>query len=471
MSERVLYTGEMDIPALHEAYLTGTLSPVRVTQELLEKVRAEQPRINAFITIAEEMALEQAGKSEARYRKGTPIGILDGVPYTVKDIVDVGGVPTTYGCRLYADNIPAKSAFAVAKLEQAGAVMLGKVNTSQFALGATGEVSAWGPCCNPYDPERITGGSSSGSAASVAANLCQFSLGTDTGGSVRAPAALCGIYSIRPSMGLVSGEGILQNCQFMDTIGVLSRNVQDNAIVLDAICGYDPDYPLSRADIANDHVSAVDQPLEGMTLGVPYTFFRDGVSDYVWDALCNAVQVFEQAGVIIKEITMPDIGEYRGVMSKLLISEAYAMHADVLRTNREAYAPELLSRFADGAAVTTVEYVRMRRQIFTFRRKFSALFEGVDAVLLPTQATVAVKRNSDPSLVMNGSAANLYEISSRYLWFTAFAGTAAMNVPCGFYKGLPLGMQLLAPKNQEKTLYRFASRYQNNLKKKERNGI
>lgn len=450
----------MDIRALNAAYRSGGLSPVAVTAHYLKKIEDEQPRINAFITVCAERAMAQAKASERRYQQGCSLGVLDGVPYAVKDIIDVQGVPTTMGSRLYRDHVAAQSAFAVKKLEDMGAVMLGKTNTSQFALGATGEVSAAGPCCNPYDPTRISGGSSSGSAAAVAAGLCRFALGTDTGGSVRAPAALCGVYSIRPTIGRVSANGMLMNCQMLDTIGVMTDNVQDNAIVLDAISGYDADYALSRQD-AELHASAeITKKIEGLTLGVPVSFFEDGVDTYVWRALQRAMEVYKDCGAEIRRIAMPDIQQYRAVMSRLLIAEAYSMHEQALKEHRECYDPELLQRFADGQKVEMAEYVRDQRSVFSFKKKFQRLFEGVDAVLLPTQATIAVKQNSDPDMVMNGTAANLYEISSRYLWFTALAGTTAMNVPCGFHDGLPLGMQLLAPQNQEATLYRFAYQYQ-----------
>lgn len=451
----------MDIRSLTAAYRSKRLSPVAVTAHYLEKIEKEQPRINAFITVCKDRAMEQAKAAEERYLRGCPIGALDGVPYAVKDIIDVQGVPTTMGCRLYQNAIAAQSAFAVRKLEDAGAVMLGKTNTSQFALGATGEVSAAGPCCNPYDPSRISGGSSSGSAAAVAAGLCRFALGTDTGGSVRAPAALCGVYSIRPTIGRVSGNGMLMNCQMLDTIGVMTDNVQDNALVLDAISGYDADYALSYPDAKTNTCQDVAKGVQGLTLGVPISFFENGVDSYVLDAIKQAVEFYRSIGVRILEIGMPDIQEYRPVMSKLLIAEAYSMHEQALNEHRDCYDPELLQRFADAQNLEMTEYIRYRRSVFSFRKKFQHLFDGVDAVLLPTQATVAVKRNSDPEMVMNGTAANLYEISSRYLWFTALAGTAAMNVPCGFHEGLPLGMQLLAPKEQEGILYRFAYQYQN----------
>lgn len=450
----------LDIISLADAYRSGICSPVEVTQKLLNKIRQEQPRINAFITVAEEQALESARESERRFQTGCPRGVLDGIPYAVKDVIDTKGLPTTMGCNLHKEHVAEKSAFAVQKLEAQGAVMLGKTNTSQYALGATGEISAAGPCCNPHNPAYISGGSSSGSAAAVAAGLCVFALGTDTGGSIRAPASMCGVTSIRPTIGRVSGDGILTNCRMLDTIGVMGNNAADCALVLDVISGYDETNEMSFPQLTPDFTMEINKPVTNLRLGVPFEFFRNDVADYVWAALEEALRVYEKLGVEIVPITMPDIGKYRSVMSRLLMSEAYSVHEENLAKHREFFDPELLERFADGAAVTMTEYIRLQKQHFPFCKEFAKLFENVDAVMLPTQAVTAWKRNGDLSVRINGQAANLYELSSRYLWFTAFAGTAAMNVPCGFHEGLPLGMQLLAPKQQEGILFTLADQYE-----------
>lgn len=454
--------GNMGILKLAEAYRDGTLDPVLVVNYLLKKVEEEQPRINAFINISREKALNAAKMSAERLARKQSLSILDGIPYAVKDVIDVEGFPTTSGSDLEKDRIIKKNAFTVQKLEEAGAIVLGKTNTSQYALGATGTISSAGACKNPHNPEYITGGSSSGSAAAVAANLCPFALGTDTGGSVRAPAGLCGTIGIRPTHGRVSANGMLLNCQMLDTIGVISREVEDAAIVLDCISGHDPEYACSLRCEGSNLYGRIEEGVQGMVIGVPIDYFKGAVEPYVWKAIEDAVEIFRGAGVEVKKVQMPDIEEYRSVMSILLMSEAYTVHEENLKNHREYYDPELLERFAAVENVKMTEYIRLSKKRFFFKKKFDEIFNGVDAILLPTQAMTAVRLTFEASQNINGNTQNYYELSSRFLWFTAFAGTTAMNVPCGFHNGLPLGLQLLAPEMGEGIILRLAYFYTKN---------
>ncbi len=454
---------ELSIRQLAVGYRSGEFSPVAVTEHLLALIEKWQPEINAFIHVGHEAALKRAALSEKRMKSGRMLSILDGIPCGIKDIIDVEGFPTTMGCRLYENSFPKESAFAVRKLENAGAVILGKTNTSQFALGATGEVSSAGPCGNPHDPTRISGGSSSGSAAAVAAGLVPFAIGTDTGGSVRAPASLCGVVGLRPTTGLISMSGCLPNCLMLDTIGILARSSKDIAEILPIMVGYDVQYPLSVYSEHSFPIVPVGNNLECYTIGIPWSYFRDNIDPCVARAFESAVSACEHLGCRIKSVDLEEIAQYREVMSDLLIAEAYCFHKSNLEKHSTYYAPEILKRFERGNSITKEEYIKLRNRVFPFKLAFRNAFSEVDLLALPTQPSVAIKRRTDPAYSLDPAAVEYYENSSRFLWFAAFAGYPAISIPCGKKKGLPIGIQLIGQPKNEKLLFSVSEKLESAL--------
>ena len=408
------------------------LSPLDLVESYLARIRRLDPRLNAFVTVTEERAEERARALEAELAAGRWRGPLHGIPIALKDNIDTAGVLTTAASAVFADRIPDEDAEVVTRLEAAGAIVLGKLNMHEFAYGATSAFTRTGPVRNPWDADRIPGGSSGGSGAAVAARLCAGALGTDTGGSVRIPAAHCGIVGLKATYGLASIRGIVPLGVSLDHVGPMCRTVADAALMLQAMAGYDPRGIASIDAEIPDYAGALRRPTSALRLGVPRTFYED-VDSQVLAAVERALGVLGDLTAGARDVELPALPGTRTVGV-----EAYAYHADLLDERRGLYDASTLERIEGGAETSAADYAEARYQLTLVRKAIAAVFDDVDVLVTPTLAQLPVS--------IEEARASPLEVTGILIRNTApfnAYGIPAITVPCGFSRGgLPIGLQL-----------------------------
>ena len=426
------------------------LSPVDLVEAYAARIRRLDARLNAFVTVTEEDALERARALEAELAAGRWRGPLHGIPIGLKDNIDTAGVRTTAGSAVYADRVPDEDAEMVTRLEAAGAIVLGKLNLHEFAYGGTSAFTLSGPVRNPWDTDRIPGGSSGGSGAAVAARLCAGALGTDTGGSVRIPAAHCGIVGLKATYGLASIRGIVPLSVSLDHVGPMCRSVADAALMLQAMAGYDPRGIASIEAEIPDYAGALRRPTSALRLGVPRAYYED-VDPQVLAAVERALDVLGGLTAGTRDVELPALPEIRTVGV-----EAYAYHAELLEERRDLYDESTLARIEGGAGMSAADYAEARYQLALVRKAIAAVFDDVDVVVTPTlvelpvsiEAAQASPREATAVLIRNTAPFNGY-------------GTPAISVPCGFSReGLPIGLQLCGPALGEVDVLALAHAYE-----------
>ena len=431
-------------------------SPVELTRACLARIEALNPVLNAFITITSESALAQAREAEAELQRGMWRGPLHGIPVALKDLIDVAGVRTTAGSALFKDRVAAEDAVVVQRLRQKGAVLLGKLNMYEVAFGpSTKATSAFGRVANPWSTEHISGGSSSGAGAAVAAGLCFAALGSDTGGSIRQPAAFCGVVGLMPSYGRVSIRGTIPLSRSADHLGPLTRSVVDAAIVLRAIAGYDPSEDTSYDMPVPNYAASLERPRPArMRIGLARTFFFEDLDPQVRQSVDRAVSVFAKLGAEIREVKLP-MSSGRTVIQ----AEAYAYHAAGIASTPELYLPETLAKLRMGANIDLETYSKAKLSLEHIRRMAPVVFRDVDVVLTPTTPLPAPKASELPSTFDEVMAldAVLFR-NTRPFNLLAFP---TISIPCGFTEaGLPVGLQLSAAPWQESHLLTIAHAYE-----------
>jgi aspartyl-tRNA(Asn)/glutamyl-tRNA(Gln) amidotransferase subunit A len=430
------------------------VSPLELTQTCLARIETSHASLNAFITVTAESALAEARRAESEVQHGRWLGPLHGIPIALKDLIDTAGVRTTGASALFKDRVPSQDASVVQRLKKAGAILLGKLNMQELAYGGTSVPSFYGRVSNPWDLERIAGGSSGGSAAAVAAGLCYAALGSDTGGSVREPAALCGIVGLKPTYGRVSNRGVIPLSWSLDHIGPMTRTVLDSAILLQAIAGYDPD------DIASEnrpvaqyfHSKAVvsGQP----RIGVPREFFYAGLDPDVQEALDKALTVLVAGGAKITDVSL-ELSKDRMVFR----AEAYATQAENIAKTPELYLPETLAKFKTGAGIDAPSYIRARRDLARLRRSVLSVFSSVDLLVTPTTPVTAPKASDYPESA--DAALALDGLLLRNARPFNMSGLPTISVPCGFSRTcLPIGLQISAAPWQEQRLLSVARAFE-----------
>jgi aspartyl-tRNA(Asn)/glutamyl-tRNA(Gln) amidotransferase subunit A len=430
------------------------LSPVELTRDCLARIEKLNPTLNAFITVTAESALAQARQAEKEIRQGQWRGPLHGIPIALKDIIDTAGTRTTAASALFKDRIPAEDAEVVRRLKDAGAVLLGKQNLHEFAYGGSSVVSYYGAVHNAWNPAHIPGGSSGGSATSVAAGLCYGAIGTDTGGSVREPAALCGVAGLKPTFGRVSTRGIIPLAPSLDHVGPITRTVADAAVILQAIAGYDAKDPNSADMPAGDYVAALHEKPKPARIGIPRKFFYEGLHPEVASAVEQALGVLKTMAAGMREVE-------RAVPTDvtLLTGEAYAYHAEFVARSPELYQPETLRRIRTGAIMTAADLVERRRELQQARLEIRKVFESVDVLLTPTTPIPApsiAELTQNPDLLRPREILLLRNTRPINIW-----GLPAISVPCGFTSaGLPIGLQIIGPHWGEATVLQIAHAYE-----------
>jgi aspartyl-tRNA(Asn)/glutamyl-tRNA(Gln) amidotransferase subunit A len=450
-------TEMMDFPAisdLAQRFRRRELSPVEFTQACLARIEKLNPALNAFITVTAESALAEARAAEIEIQRGEWRGPLHGIPIALKDLIDTADVRTTAASALYKDRIPIEDAEVVRRLRLAGAVILGKNNLHECAYGGSSLVSYFGDVRNPWDQTRIAGGSSGGSAAAVVAQMTCAAIGTDTAGSIREPAALCGCVGLKPTYGRVSSRGIIPLSPSLDHAGPLAACVEDAAIMLQAIAGYDAAAATSADVPAADYISVLREGAKNIRVGVPRSYFFDDLDPEVAAAMEHALRGIATLVADVKEVQI-DVPTDR----KLQAAESWACHAENVAQHADLYRPETLRRIRTGENVLAAEYIEKRRELEMARRGINQIFADVDLLVTPATpipAPAIADLKANPEALRPAELTLLRNTRPFNVW-----GLPAISVPCGFTEnGLPIGLQIAGPHWREDLVLRLAYAYE-----------
>lgn len=430
------------------------ISPVELTRSCLERIEKLNRELNAFITVTGESAIQEASAAETEIASGNWRGPLHGIPVAIKDLIDTAGVRTTAASQLFENRIPTEDAEVVRRLRRAGAVIVGKTNLHEFAYGGSSLVSFFGDVRNPRNTPYIAGGSSGGSAAAVSAGLCYAAIGTDTAGSIREPAALCGCVGLKPTYGRVSTRGVIPLSWSLDHVGPLTDCVADAAIVLQAIAGYDP-LDVESANVpVSDYVSGLRKGARDLRVGVPRAYFFEDLNKEVEAVVDCALEAIKALVAEVREVRL-EVSEDRTVQG----AEAFAYHAENVAKTPELYQPETLRRIRSGERFSAAEYIQQRRELDEARRHAAEIFAKVDLLVTPTTpipapAIAALKK--DPAALRPAELQLLRNTRPFNVW-----GLPAVSVPCGLTeRGLPIGLQIAGPPWREVLVLRLAYAYE-----------
>ncbi len=436
------------------------VSPVEVTQAYLERIDALDETLNAYITVMREQALADARHCEDEILRGDYRGPLHGVPVALKDLYDTAGVRTTAASKIYAHRVPDEDATSVARLRAAGAVIIGKTNLHEFAYGVTTDSSYFGPTQNPWNLERVAGGSSGGSGAAVAAGLCAAATGSDTGGSIRIPAALCGIIGLKPTYGRISCQGLLPLSWTLDHPGPMTRSVYGAAVMLAAMAGYDPRDPASADVPVPDYTAGLRDGVADLRIGVDPQWALSGIHQEVRVAFQKALAMLDGLGAEIVEVSVPGVIEGMEAALVILMAEATGIHTEFLRSRPDDYQPDVRARLEKGFVIKGTDYGRARRSGELLRRDLATLFQRVDLLATP-MCGIPAPRLGQREAIIDGEAVPVMLPLTRYTRAFNLTGLPAISVPCGFSsEGLPIGLQLVGRAWDEATALRAAYAYE-----------
>ena len=466
----------LSLSAARAAVVEGRVSAAALAAEHYERIATVDPQINSYLALSRERALAQAERVDAAAKAGETLGPLAGVPIGVKDVLAMRGAPATAGSRILKDYHPPYDATVVAKLEAAGAVLLGKLNCDEFAMGSSNENSAYGPVHNPRALDRVPGGSSGGSAASVAAGLCVASLGTDTGGSIRQPAAFCGVVGVLPTYGRVSRYGLIAFASSLDRVGPFTRSVADAATMLEVLAGPDKmDATASTQPVANYSAEAA-KPVAGLRIGVPEEYFGEGLDPEIRAAIEKVLDDLRAAGCSIHKVSLPhtryavptyyviataeassNLSRFDGVRYGLRAEDANTLAAMFRKSRDEGFGAEVKRRILLGTYALSAgyydAYYRKAQQVRTLlTRDFLNAFAQVDAIVCPVTPTPAFKLGEKTDDPIQMYLEDIYSVAA------SLAGICGMSVPCGTTQaGLPIGVQILGKHFDEGTMLRVGT--------------
>jgi len=444
----------LTIAELSRLYDQRELSPVEVTRSLLDRIAAYDGKLHSLIRVTPEVALAEAQAAERELMTGSRRGPLHGIPYALKDIVETAGIPTTGHSKLCQDHVPAADAHLVTLLKAGGAVLIGKLATWEFALGGPSWDLPWPPARNPWNPNYLPGGSSSGAGAAVAAGFVPGAIGTDTGGSIRGPAAVCGIAGLKPTYGRVSRRGVFPNTFTMDHCGPLTRSAEDIALFLQVIAGFDAEDPGSEDVPVPDYRAALTGRLDGLRLGLVEHWYAHGAHPDLAPAMSAAVEVLRGLGAVIEPVQLSSLRDYTDCKTTISIAELYAIHEKDLKTRPQDFGRILRNRVLPGALIRAEDYMQALRWRTVLAREQALALKRYDALL--TAGALNVADPADPNqpdrLVSSPSITMPFSVG----------GLPALAIPCGFSRGegLPLSLQIAAAPMREPTGLRIAHAYQ-----------
>ena len=458
---------------------SGDITAVQAAEASLARIKAMEPSVHAFVTVNEEKTMEQAGKVQADIEAGRLKGPLAGVPVAIKDNMCTKGMRTTCSSRILGNFIPTYTAQAVSNLEQAGAVILGKTNMDEFAMGSTTETSAFGVTRNPWNLEHVPGGSSGGSCAAVAAGECFYALGSDTGGSIRQPSSFCGVTGIKPTYGTVSRYGLIAYGSSLDQIGPVAKDVSDCAAVLEVLASHDPKDSTSMERRDCDFTSALSEDVRGMRIGIPESYFGQGLDQEVKDAVLEAARVLGEKGAIVEtfdlklaEYAIPayyviasaeassNLSRFDGVKYGYRAPEYEGLHSMYKKSRSLGFGPEVKRRIMLGSFVLSsgyydAYYLKALRTKALIKREFDRAFASYDVILAPSAPSTAPRLGQSLGDPLKMYLGDIYTISVN------LAGLPGISLPCGLdSKGLPIGLQLIGDCFMEKNIIRAAYAYE-----------
>ncbi len=460
---------------LRGAIAAGTAKATDLASSYYRRIEKINPRLNIYLSLTKERALEQAARVDALAAKGDPLPPLAGIPVGIKDVLVMKGAPATAGSKILEGYRPPYDATAVQKLEAAGAVLLGKLNCDEFAMGSSNENSAYGPVRNPVDTERVPGGSSGGSAAAVAANMAVATLGSDTGGSIRQPASFCGVVGVLPTYGRVSRYGLIAFASSLDRVGPFAANVRDAATMLGVIAGHDPKDATSSPAPVPDYAAESDKPVAGLRIGVPTEYFAEGLDPEVRACIESGIAALETAGCTVKPVSLPhtkyavpvyylvataeasaNLARFDGVRYGYRSPSSDTLSAMYSHSRDEGFGAEvkrriLLGTYALSAGYYDAYYLKAQQVRRLLAEEYLRAFAEVDAIVTPTAPTAAFKLGEKTGDPLAMYLADIYTVTA------SLAGICGVTVPCGKTKdGLPVGMQILAAHLNEGTAFRVA---------------
>jgi aspartyl-tRNA(Asn)/glutamyl-tRNA(Gln) amidotransferase subunit A len=443
-----------------QAIAQKRFSSREVTQSCLDRIAQWQPRLNAFMAIEAEAALAAADAADAALAKGNVSGVLHGVPLAHKDMYYDAGKVVTCGSLIRRDFVATTTSTALQRLKDAGTVRLGSLQMAEFAYGPTGHNSHYGAVHNPFAPDHITGGSSSGSGAAVAARLTFAALGSDTGGSIRMPAHFCGVTGLKTTVGRISRAGAMPLSQSLDTVGPLARTVEDCALLLGLMAGADPADPTAIGGSLPDYMAAMRGPMKGLKIGVPTAFYIDDLDPEVARALDETITVLKREGAEIVHVELPDQRQLSAASQLVLAVEAAAFHKRWLIERPQDYGPQVLMRLQNGLAIPGVSYLEAMRWRGLALSAYLAATGGVDAVIAPV-SPVAAPTIAESDVGNSPDAEAVIQRLTRFTRPVNYLGLPSLAIPSGFTRnGLPVGMQLIGRSFDEATLLRIGAAFQ-----------
>lgn len=464
---------------LHEMLKSGETTSSELTESVFSRIEEVDGKVHSYLTLTREQAMEAAGRADERYRKGDPLGDMDGIPVGIKDIFLTEGVRTTAGSKILDNFTAPYDGTVISRVRKAGAVITGKLNMDEFAMGSSTENSGFFLTCNPWDMKRVPGGSSGGSAAAVAAGEAVCALGTDTGGSIRQPASHCGVVGMKPTYGRVSRYGVIAFASSLDQVGPLTRDVTDCAILLKTIAGHDPADSTSADIPVPDYPSLLTGEVEGMTIGLPEEYFGDGIEPEVEELVRKAAAALEARGARLIPVSLPitkyavatyyiiapaeassNLARYDGVRYGVRAADADGLIEMYRKTRSRGFGPEvkrriMLGTFALSAGYYDAYYGKAQRVRTMIIREMAEAFTKADVLLSPTAPTPAFFFDDKMDDPLQMYLSDICTIPVN------IAGNAALSVPCGVTKeGLPVGVQLISPAFKEETLLNVAYAYE-----------
>lgn len=449
---------ELTIQEAAQQMADGSLTAVELTESSLDRIGEVEPALTAFVAVTGEAALRQAGEVDAARRAGVELGPLAGIPIGVKDLYDMGGIPTTSSSRVRADYVPDRDSAAVDKLRRAGSVLVGKTHTHEFAYGGITPTTR-----NPWNTGHIPGGSSGGSAVAVAAGECMVGLGSDTGGSIRMPAAACGVFGIKPTYGLVSRRGVTSLSWSLDHLGPLTRTALDSAYVLDAMAGYDSGDPASAdrppVQYADGVIAAAGRGID-LRIGIPQNYFTDRVQPEVQEAVERAVEELVGLGATTVPVEIPFADEFAAVSRLIVGAEAAAYHRTMLRDRADLYTDQVRIALETGSLVMATDYIDALRVRALIQDAWKVMFDGIDCLAAPVSPIVAPPVELGPIEWPDGTVEESARAIGRFSAPANQLGLPAVAVPVGIADGMPIGMQLIGRPFSELPLLCAAAAYE-----------